>query len=48
MRIVLAHGFPGFVDIPVIGQYFHGVKDHLLSVFRDLEVLTPKGNDEAN
>ncbi len=42
MRVVLVHGFAGFVEVPIIGQYFRGVKDHLLSKFQDLEVLAPR------
>lgn len=42
MRVVLIHGFAGFVEVPIIGQYFRGVKEHLLAKFEDLEVLTPR------
>src|SRR5713226_501622 len=44
MRIVLAHGFSGFVEIDlgdITITYFKGVKDHLNAVFCDLEILTP-------
>src|SRR4051794_32530689 len=42
MRVVLVHGFAGFVEVPIIGQYFRGVKEHLLAKFQNLEVLTPR------
>src|SRR5438067_1844380 len=42
MRIVLAHGFPGFVAIPVISEDFRGVAADLQNRFQNLQVLTPQ------
>jgi triacylglycerol lipase len=41
MVVLLAHGFPGFVNVPVIGDYFQGVPELLRTRFRDVTVLTP-------
>src|SRR5260370_24763458 len=42
MRVVLAHGFAGFVQVPTIGQYYGGVKQNLEAKFADIEVLEPR------